>query len=990
VSVRFDEPLFLLIAALGIPALWLALSWLKGMSRTRAFTVGLFRAALVALIAAALAGASSVRTSDRVAVVAVVDVSESLKRGSAGDAIEQQRAGLAELARTMGEDDALGVVAFSKEAVAAAAPARGGLAVEDLTLDLELGSGTDLAGAIELAAAMAPPGARTRVVALSDGVETEGDALATASGFEGLRVDVVPIEYRAPGDVIVEYVDAPPRAARESSVRVRVALRSSGPARGTVLLRSGEAWIDVNGAAEGLGRAVELGAGLNIEAFDVSLDDRAVHRLEAIFRPGEEGIDAAGVNNSASAVVVTPGRGRVLLIDGSPGENALAGVLRGAGLELDVIAPEETPSDLLELQAYDLVVLENVAADETPRSAHGALAEYVRELGGGLVVTGGPDALGAGGWNGTDLEPVLPVKLDLPEELIVPSAAIVMVLDSSGSMGRRVLGGSKTQQEIANEAAALAATTLDRTDLVGAIGFADEPYTVLPLEANTSPQENGARLRSIAPGGGTNMYPAIERAGEWLRGVEADVKHVIVLSDGQSQGSPERGVRAARRMREEGISLTTIAVGTAADVQTLRSIADAGGGETYEVIDPNVLPRVFVREIRVVRKPLIRDEPFTPVITSSGSPVTRGLGSPPALGGLVLTQARPEPEIVTGMVAPSGEPVLAHWNTGLGRALVFTSDAGRWAEGWLGWPGYRSMWTQAARYAARPPMSREAELRVTSEGDELALRLEAADEEGNPINLLRAPAVVYTPGGGTVELTLDQTGPGVYEGRVSAPEAGTYVAAAMPRQGDRQLAPALTGFSKSAGLELRSLESDAGRLREIAAATGGVAHALDDPSSAAALWDREGIEPVRSASPLWPLLLIWALGVYVADIATRRVAWDRLLTTEAATARRLAKGATSGGVTGAWRAAKEKSAATTATAGAGAGGAPPEPVAASEKARARVAAAGGETAGGAAESRAATESGERGAEASEPGDAREGLLAAKRRARERWRGEGEG
>ena len=260
-SVRFDEPLFLLIAALGIPALWLALSWLKGMSRSRALSVGVFRAALVALIAAALAGASTVRTSDRVAVVAVVDVSESLKRGSAGDAIERQRAWLAGLAGSMGEDDALGVVAFSKEAVAVAAPARGGLAIEDLTLDLELGSGTDLAGAIGLAAAMAPPGARTRVVALSDGVETEGDAVATASSIEGLRVDVVPIEYRAPGDVIMEYVDAPPRAARESSVRVRVALRSSGPARGTVLLRSGEAWIDVNGAEEGLGREVALGAG---------------------------------------------------------------------------------------------------------------------------------------------------------------------------------------------------------------------------------------------------------------------------------------------------------------------------------------------------------------------------------------------------------------------------------------------------------------------------------------------------------------------------------------------------------------------------------------------------------------------------------------------------------------------------------------------------------------------------------------------------------
>lgn len=886
-SLRFDEPGWLLTALLAPAAAAIAWRWFRGMSRWRAGLAALLRAVLIMLIAGTLAGASAVRTSDRLAAIVLVDVSDSVRRDAAGGALERARAWIAGAAERMAPDDELGVIAFAERAVALAPPTRGGLAAEDLTLDVRLGRGTDIAGAIELAAAMAPPGARTRLVLISDGVETAGDMAAKAGELAPLRIDSAPIEYRVSGDAIVEFVDAPPRAVKDASVLVRVGIRASGPLTGTLLLRSAGSWIDVNGAADGLGRRVDLHSGLNVELFDVKLDDRGVHRIEAVFEADDPLTDTVESNNSASAVVISPGRGRALLLDGAPpgASDTLAGVLRDTGMDVTTSAPGETPADLLELQAYDLIVLDNVAADTVPRAAHRSLAEFVEDLGGGLIVIGGPDALGAGGWNGTDLEPVLPVKLDLPEELIVPSAAIVMVIDSSGSMGQRVLGGSRTQQEIANEAAALAVQTLDRTDLVGVLGFADGPYTVLPLAPNTDPAGNGQRLRSIAPGGGTNLYPAIELAGAWLRGVEAEVKHVIVLSDGQSQGPPARGIQAAEQLADEGVTVTAIAVGDGADALTLESIANAGGGQFYRVVDPNVLPRVFVREIRIVRKPLIREEDFTPIVLPSGSPVTAGLGSPPALGGLVLTQPRTEPEIVLAMRTPTGEPLLAHWNKGLGRALVFTSDAYRWASRWLAWPGYRAMWTQAVRFAARPPLSQNAELDVNFDGDELVVHLDAAGEDGTPLDLLRVPVIVTGPDGARVPTRLTQTGPGQYEARVPAADSGAYVIAAMPRMGQQALAPVVVGTSKPAGPELRSLESDAPALRAIASATGGRVYDLDDPAGSAALWDRAGLVPVESAQPLWPLLLLWALGVFVADIAVRRVAWDRLLSREIAAAR---------------------------------------------------------------------------------------------------------
>ncbi|CAL1164679.1 unnamed protein product [Cladocopium goreaui] len=978
-SVRFDQPAWLLVALLAIPALVIALRWLRGMSRWRAWSCALARATLLVLVAAALAGASAVRTSERIAVIALVDVSDSLRRDAAGDALGRARAWIGALAQTMDPDDFLGVAAFSGRAVAVAAPARGGLEADDLTLDLDLGDATDLAGAIELAAAMAPPDAVARVVIFSDGVETAGEALASATALATVRVDAVPVEYRVGSDVIVERVLAPQQAVRESSVPVRVTLRSAREVAGSLLLKRNNEFIDLNGDAEGLGLRLTLRAGENTVLRDVPLGDGGVHQLEVFFDPDDPGLDAVSANNSAGAVVITPGRGRALHIDGAEGGGgrALAGVLRDAGFEVTGVAPEEAPTGLLELHAYDLVVLHDVAADQTPRAAHAALASYAQRLGGGLLVVGGPESLGAGGWNGTPLEPVLPVKLDLPEDLIVPSAAIVMVLDSSGSMSSRVMGGSRSQQEIANEAAALAAQTLDRTDLVGAIGFADGPYTVVPLGPNRDPDANGQRLRSISSGGGTNMYPAIREAGEWLLAADAEVKHIIVLSDGQSSGNAESGVEHAERMRESGLSITTIAVGDGADHVTLQRIAQAGGGEFYAVSNPNLLPRIFVREIRIVRKPLVREEPFTPMLLPSGSPITSGLGALPALQGLVLTQQRPEPEITLAMATGSGEPVLAHWNTGLGRVAVFTSDAHNWASGWLGWPGFRAMWTQAARYAARPPMSRDAELGVALEGDTLSLRLDAADDDGAPINLLRVPAVVYTPDGKSVSVELAQTGPGLYEASVPASASGTYVVAATPRRGEQALAPSLVGVSKPAGLELRSLESNAPRLAQIAEATGGGVYDLDDPARASEIWDRSSVEPVAAATPLWPLLLLWALGVYMVDIATRRVAWDRLLRREVATARRLTEGA-QGTTAAAWKAAKRRTEPTPPSAPAEA----PAPAAGGGELaarRRRVENAIRQTSG---EAPGSPDVREPGGEAE--ADARSGLLAAKRRASRRF------
>ncbi|MEQ8850370.1 MAG: VWA domain-containing protein [Phycisphaerales bacterium] len=884
---------WLALGAVALPCALIAWRWFNAMSTARRVSAVVARAALLFLIAAMLAGLSSVRRADRVAVVGVIDLSGSVARfGSFGEDDDGRSIGPGDAARAFlsraggsrEPDDLLGVVTFDGRALAAAAPARAD--VLDRTFAAPGVSGTDLESAVRLAAGLVPPDSTARVVVFTDGNETAGDAVRAAAELaatgSGVTIDVVPVAYRTGTEVVVESLDVPARSGAESTVPARVVLRSTGPARGTLrLTREGEP-VDADPSAAGMGRDIQVGPGRTVVEIPVSLPPGRVHRFEAVYEPELDGqgtpiADRTLANNRAGGFTLTPGRGSVLLVDGVSDAGrggVLARTLREQGVDVTVVAPAAMPTDVLGLQSYDLAMLENVPAEEIGEFGRRALVSAVRDLGVGLVMVGGPDSFGAGGWKGTLIEPILPVALDIPDKLLVPEAAVVFVLDKSGSMGRQVMGSARSQQSIANESAALAVDALDERDLIGVVSFNNSASLVVPLRENSEPERTQSAIRSIGSGGGTNLPPALRMAREQLQRVEAKIKHVIVLSDGQSQDAPSVPM-IAEEMRREGITVSTIAVGDGADTATLSETATRGGGAFYAVSNPNVLPRVFLKAVRVVRSPLVREGAFTPALLASGSPMTEGLGTPPELGGLVLTRARPEPGITYAMASSEGEPLLAHWQVGLGQVVAFTSDAEEWADAWLSWDGYRVLWTNIARQAARAPVSSSGEVMASVRDGELSIRFEAFDETGAPLDGLTVPVTVYGPAGGEPAVVrLRQTAPGVYEGATRARDTGSYVLVATPARGGTRLSPAFGGASLGAGAEYARVEPDAERIAAIARAGGG---RVLDPGAAADLFDRAGVEPRRAMAPLWPVLMWWALLVFMIDVGTRRIAWDRLI-----------------------------------------------------------------------------------------------------------------
>ncbi len=913
VDITFDNPAWLWLALLGLPMAVLAIrDFRAAMSSYRAWSAAIARAVLIALIATILAGASSVRETRRLAVVAVVDISDSMRlladqysdfgRDAEGNPRSYRDAVLEFLARS-GEgrtpEDLLGIVVYAGSTMAVTIPSASGSS--DYEIEYSLVDGSNLDTALRFAQRMFPPDAAKRIVLISDGVETGGDALTTANELASsptpIRVDVAPVTYSVRSEVMVEAIDAPPRAAAGATIPVRVVLSATQPTTGSVNLRYNGELLDLAPGQQTNARRVSLEAGRNIIILQAPLDQTDVlHRLEVAFTPDDEAQDRIIQNNRAEAVVTTNNRGTVLIVDGRIDRDAVPNPLEKTFEDAEIpyrsVSTRELGRSLDELNAFDLIILQDVGAGDIPRRTHGLLADYVNLMGGGLVMVGGYNSFGAGGWKGSALEAVLPVELDLPDEVVTAQAAVCFIIDSSGSMGAPVNMGTRTQQEIANEGAAYAILSLDETDLVEVIEFNQSARVVVPMGRNSDPQRSAARVRAISHGGGTELLPAMRIGSRSLLDAEAAVKHMIILSDGQSSSSTEDMVAIASNLRDAGVTVSTIAVGDGADINTLANIAIAGNGTFHEVTDPNLVQGIFLKEVQVVRRPLVREGPFTPIVTNGGSalingvvgwgPVLAGNQTIPRLNGLVLTQPKADPQITNALASEDGYPLLSHWFIGRGQVAAFTSDATNWARNWRDWPGYDGMWTQIARAVARPAQDENLEVRAEVVGDELQIKVDAFDEDGRPRDGLFIEGTVDRPDGTRGTVSLQQVGPGQYTATAPAPAQGSYVVSLFPRRGsDERVAGVTVSAVRTLSPEFQSLRSNSTLLRQIASVTGGRELDLLRPDEAE-LFDRSTVPVITAATPLWRTLLAWCLVVFLFDVGTRRIAWDRLLSRELA------------------------------------------------------------------------------------------------------------
>ncbi len=468
----------------------------------------------------------------------------------------------------------------------------------------------------------------------------------------------------------------------------------------------------------------------------------------------------------------------------------------------------------------------------------------------------------------TPVEEALPVTMDVSKQRVFPASAVLIVMDTSGSMGAPEDGSTKI--ELAAEAGAAVVDLLQPYDSVGFLASDPAPTMVCELRTLENKESVKGDIRSVRPGGGgIAVYPSLSAAYDVLAGSDAPIRHIIMLADGSDCDEQDGSVALVYKMAAEKITTTAIAFGDGPHVPFLRDVARAGGGQYYLAERARDLKAIFTREALTVAKSVLIEESFRAQPAES-SEVTSGVdfSTAPPLLGYVATSARGLAR--TPLVSHKDDPLLAHWNFGLGRSFAFTSDAkAHWAAHWLGWSGFGKLWGQTVRWVLRRPDSGDVQARVERSGDQARVVVEAIREDGTVINGLDVRATMAMPDGSRREMSLPQSGPGTYATEVEAAASGPYVVGVNAQGAGGFAARQSIGFSVDYPPDYADTEPNDSLLRSLARQTGG--QVMSDPAAA---FEPPEIAPKRRTD-IWRMLLWLAALLLPLDVAVRRLVVSR-------------------------------------------------------------------------------------------------------------------
>ena len=843
----FTQPLALLLLLI-LPAFWL----IDRVSRThlpaqRRRLVLAVRMLVVALLIVGLAGPRIIGRAEEQAVAFLVDVSDSVT-----PAMRERELGfLRDATAAMSDHDRMAIIAFGAQAVVERplGPARPVAPIASI-VD---GGKTDIGGAIRLAMATLPTTMARKIVVISDGNENVNKAIdqARVANAAGVPILVAPLAQQGGPEVLVRQLETPSFVREGEKFSATLSLEASQDTQARVHL---------------------LADGRLLSSQDVNLTQgpNSIVMPQEPLPPGfhlfrvqvEASADTFIQNNEGGSYTVVTGKPRVLIVASETADtNFLADALRSAGLDVDVRDTSTAVIDLPTLRGYESVVLANVPAADMSASQMRAIGSYVQNLGGGLVVIGGEQSYGVGRYNHTPLEDALPVKMDLRGRTLTASVAVELVIDASGSMAG---GPGASKMDLAKEAAIRATELLSEQDQVGVISFDDTPRWVVPTTFVTDNAAIQSQIGSIAPGGGTAIFPALETAYNDIVGRDAKVKHILLLTDGLSSGGDYD--RLAAQMLQNGITLSTIAIGSDADFNLLQRLADIGKGRYFEGNDPFEVPQMVIKDTQEGARAAIVEEPFRPVQVGA-SPILDGIdvSQMPPLLGYVSTTPKPTSQVL--LVSNQVDPILSEWQYGLGRVVAWTSDAkNRWAQDWLTWPSFSQFWAQAVKRTIPSPVDRNLQVQITTEGTTARITVDSVGDDKVYQNFMKTNATVVDPSNAQSQVALPQVAPGRYETRIPIGDEGAYfLNITQSDQSGAVTGSRPAGFVIPYSAEYRDLRANPELLGQLATTTGGQV-----VSDARTVFDRDRRVDGQPRE-LWPWFMVLAALLFLFDVAARRL-----------------------------------------------------------------------------------------------------------------------
>lgn len=721
---------------------------------------------------------------------------------------------------------------------------------------------TNIEAAIKQAVSAFDGDTRKRLVIITDGLETRGDALAARNvlNSENISTLIYDIGGGIKSEAGIREISLPQYVNINMSYDVTVIVDSIGSGQADLRLYRGTALV--------LNERVTLKDGENRFVFtDIAQSGGGVtYRAEIV--PQD---DTFYQNNTVYGYCYAENLPSVLVVGSGASAENMRNLLAASQLSVETAETSALPSSYDALTAYDAVVLADVPYSEMNESFIDALDNFVKYSGGGLIVTGGENAYGPGGYEDTPLEDMLPVEMSVKTQSEEPDLAMIMVIDRSGSMADNSQGVSC--MDIAKEAAIRGINEMDPEDKVGVIAFDSAAQWVVELEeigSNMESIENA--IGTIQAGGGTSILPALRMACTKLADTDSKLKHIILLTDGQAETDGYSNL--LRQAREDGITISTIAVGQAADTNLLQYIAEEGRGRYYFADRYSRLPEIFVYETTIAGKDYLNNEDFYPT-AADPSEITENIDSVPVLHGYVSTTAKPRADVV--LQSDREEPVLAVWQYGLGRAAAWTSDvSGQWSGDWLSSREGTDILRNLISYSMRSNIMYDIEVTGEASGgvSEVTAKI--------PVNknTTAVKATVVTEDGKEYGGDMSAVLPGEYKFTIPTDAEGAYIIAVEETLSDGTVNAYNTGFVIGYSKEYDTQSFGSGGIIDELASYDGI----DIITSPDEVYEHELPDTYAKRDITVPLLVL-ALILLLLDIFIRR--FPEIIDKAAETAARL-------------------------------------------------------------------------------------------------------
>lgn len=855
--MSFSTPLALVLLVC-IP-LVLYLGWPRQrFRRSRDIISLILRTAIMLLLIFALAGVQLVRSADRLAVMFLVDVSDSMGEAAKESALDYVRQSIT----NMSADDEAGLILFGTTALMERPLSN--LRELSAILSAPTTGNTDLEKAIRLAMGVLPTDAARRIVILTDGRPTIGNAESAAelAAATGIEISYAIYTREPVPEVQVTRFDAPSTVNAGQDFDLNISIQSEAATPATItILASGEVikrqTYDLRQGTTNLTLPL-TGGGSGFKDFQVQVEPVSG--------------DGFYQNNQLSTFSRVIGPPRALLLYNTQDDiQYVLPALQQSGLTVDTMQPDQLPIGLVSLAQYDTIIMVNVPATALAQDRMEAIQSFVKDLGGGLVVIGGPDSYAPGGYFQTPLEEVLPLNMQIKDQQRLPQLTIAYVIDRSGSMG--AVGPSGVENiELAKEAIIRSIDFLQPTDRAGVVSFDSQGYWIANIQQIGNRLALQRLVASLRTGGGTDILAGMNLVAQSIIDDPSKQKHIILLTDGGA--NPAGLVELTKRLYDdEGITTSVIAIGDGA-ASFLADMAHEGGGQYHPVRIVEQIPLIFSQETVLATRSYILEDSFVPSISAS-SPIMNGITSAPPLLGYVATSSKQTAEVILRGPEPFQDPILASWQYGLGRSVAFTSDAtARWGANWVSWENFVRFWNQAVRWTMTEGKNDNIETRIVMEGDQARMVVDARDDNGAFLNGLNLQLSVVDPLSQAALMPLRQVAPGRYEATFKPENEGAYILhVSGTGQGDTPVAVDQTSgwvMSYSAEYDLSNQGDGAVLMSSLASLTGGRS-LKDDP----ALAFTHNLTAQAAATPIWPWFLLAALLLLPFDIAVRRLVVTR-------------------------------------------------------------------------------------------------------------------